>query len=289
MTVSAGDVIFRARDDVPFDRLGDAYREWVVESVIAKDAWSEGHFEAILSSDVGRLCVDVDNLDDALERRDSGEWVPAMYDGEADDGSPEWVPHPENEGAIDPLYFELREAPTTPSDLSFERVGGDGSRSEVNEFLEGGDGGLVEHDLGGVDSWKTAFVARYDGDIVSVVVLHHYNPSHNGVEISITRVANHPIAPKNTSTWVIGRARRWAERTGYERISTFLNVDENSGTCYEAAGFERVGDAIEADGKDWSGDAETWKKQKFVDELDPSTYADKGEAWATETVETAEP
>jgi hypothetical protein len=276
-----------------FELVDGTYREWYIVTLVARD---DG-FSAILTHGNQRATVDADDLHDAVVDRDCAEWVPAMYDGEHEraDGEVvvEWIPHPKHvdAGSIDDVSVDLRVAPDSPSDLTFEKIQGRGSRTEVNNFLEGADDGLVFHELGGVSSWKTAFVARYDGAIVSAIVLHHYHPSTNGVEIAISRLANHTNAPHNTSTWMIARARKWAERAGYERLATYAGVGGNGGVCYRAAGFDAVGEPVEVEGKDWtsdhhgSGDGDTsWLKQKYVYDLSPETYADKPDEWAVESV-----
>lgn len=268
-----------------FELADDQYLEWYVVDVYKKP---QG-FAALLTGGDRRMTVDADDLGDAIAS-DSPKWVPAMYEYDDQGDTLVAIPHPRRaDETADPdqgVDVDRRVAPDSPKDLSFERVGGRGSRTEVNAFLEGAEDGLVDHELGGVASWKTAFVARYDGAIVSAVVLHHYHPSTNGVEIAITRVANHPSAPANTSSWVIARARKWAERAGYERVATYAGVGGNGGTCYQAAGFRKVGEPQVVDGKDWKGErGGTWVKQKYVYDLEPETYDGWSEADATASVE----
>lgn len=267
-----------------FELVGNKYVEWYVLDVIT----AEDGFSALLTNGSRRATVDADELEQAVAS-ESPTWVESMYE-QADAGDDlVAIPHPKQADAdadLDDADVELRVAPDSPKKLTFERVSGRGSRTEVNNFLEGSDDGLVAHELGGVSSWKTAFVARYDGAIVSAIVLHHYHPSTNGVEIAITRVANHPSAPANTSSWVIARARKWAERSGYERVATYAGVGGNAGVCYEASGFEKDGEPVEVEGKDWKGEKSgTWEKQKYVYELEPYKYGDWSEADATESVE----
>lgn len=285
MTVSPGTAIFELIDGT--------YVEWYVVDVQMTPDHPRSHAVAILSNGRERATADADRLDDAVADGDNPRWVPSLYDGEGPDGA-EWVPHPRRadpDASLGDVDVRLRTAPESPSDLTFEKIEGRGSRTEVNNFLEGAEDGLVSHDLGGVSSWKAAFVARHDGAIVSALTMHHYHPSTNGVEIAITRVANHPSAPKNTSTWVIARARKWAERAGYERVATYAGVGGNEGVCYRAAGFDAVGEPVEVDGKNWTSDHHgaadedsTWLKQKYVYELAPEKYADKGPEWAVESI-----
>lgn len=158
--------------------------------------------------------------------------------------------------------------------LRFEKIEGRGSRKEVNAFLEGYEDGCVDHACGGVHHWKAAFVARYEGHIIAALVLA---PPQNGVlaaegdEIVISRIACHPARPQNTSSWMIARARDWAERSGYRRIAALAGVDGNRGTCYRAAGFDAVdGVSDYVDGK-----GNIWYKRRFVDRLNPDQYADR--------------
>lgn len=160
------------------------------------------------------------------------------------------------------------------SDLSFEKIEGRGSRRTVNAFLEGHEDATVDHGQGGVHHWKAAFVARYEGDIVAALVLA---PPQNGVlaaegeEIVISRIACHPSRPANTSSWMIAKARDWAERAGYARISSLAGVDGNRGDCYKGAGFELA--TVDPEYVDGNGDV--WCKRRYVDELSPETYEDR--------------
>lgn len=269
------------------DPEANRYVEWSVVDVI----WRADGVSAILSRGDIRATADIDALETVVTDRANPAWVPSMCDGVDDDGQPEWVPHPRHaDRDADPhgSSVELRVAPAdSPGQLTFEKIEGPGSRTEVNRFLEGADDGLVFHALGGVSSWKAAFVARHDGDIVSALVLHHYHPSTNGEEIAITRLAHHTSAPPNTSTWMLSQARKWAERAGYQRLAAFSGVDGNDGTCYNIYGFERDGDPVVTDGTSWGDedqDNETWVRQKWVYELDPDRYVGKCEQWAVETV-----
>lgn len=270
------------------DPVTGNYVEWYVVDLV----WRDGGVSVLLSRGDQQATTDADRLEDAVTDRDNAAWAPSMYDGTDGDGNAVWIPHPEHtDGSVDRDDVRLRTAPDNPSALTFEKIQGRGSRNEVNNFLEGSADGLVFHELGSVSSWKAAFVARTPaGAIVSALTLHHYHPSTNGEEIAITRVANHTSAPKNTSTWMIARARKWAERTGYERVASYAGVGGNEGVCYRAAGFDADGEPIEVDGKNWSddhhgsGDGDTsWLKQKYIYELDPETYRQKGREWAVET------
>lgn len=281
-TISVGKTVF--------EFVNGTFVEWYVVDLVATPDVDGQHSAAILSNGHERATVDADRLADAIRNEENPRWVPAIYDGENESGDAEWVPHPrraDKDADTADVDVQLRTAPDTPSELTFEKIEGRGSRTEVNNFLEGARDGLVSHELGGVQSWKAAFVARYNGAIVSALVVHHYNPSTNGVELAITRLANHTSAPHNTSTWMIARARKWAERAGYERLATYAGVGGNDGVCYRAAGFEAVGEAETVTGTSWAGEQAAsgeWVKQKFVDDLDPGRYESKSGAWAVESV-----
>lgn len=279
-TIDVGTTIFERAED------GTTYVEWYVTDLV----WRDDGVSALLSRGDAQATVDVVDLEHAVGDPDDPAWVPSLYDGTDEDGNAVWVPDPNQAETIEEdseHELDLRVAPDSPSDLRFEKIEGSGSRREVNTFLEGSDDGLVFHSLGGVPSWKAAFVARTDdGAIVSVVVVWHYHPSTNGEELAITRLANHTAAPPNTSSWMISHVRKWAERAGYETLATYADLDENDGTCYEAYGMEKVGEPEVVEGKEWTDeddDAE-WRRQKWEYDLDPATYADKSEDWATETV-----
>jgi hypothetical protein len=162
--------------------------------------------------------------------------------------------------------------PKTPKQLCWMPQGGKNSRGEVNDFLEGGPDGRVDHKLGAVNKWKIAFFGSYCGSPLSVVVVGPpYNPGQNDEGIAtITRIANHPHAPKNTSSWMIARTREWAKSRGYNAIVTYSGVAGNRGVCYDAAGFEKVGE-VQADGGGWENrdgrddirDGEEWSRTKW--------------------------
>lgn len=160
-------------------------------------------------------------------------------------------------------------------DLTFERIQGAGAQNTVNAFLEG-ETADVDHALGGVHAWKTGFVARnVDGEIVSALVAYFYNPSQNGSELCVTRLANREDAPDNTSSWMLANARDWAREQDYDSVATYAGVGANAGTCYRAAGFHKEGEPVEREGSAWDrgegGDQDdetgTWLRQKWVCDL----------------------
>jgi hypothetical protein len=173
---------------------------------------------------------------------------------------------------------EQSNMPTPPScsALDLKQVSGAGSRTRINEFLEGGSEGLVDHSLGGVHVWKAAFVAEYQGETIAALVLStpaspHADPNE---ELVISRLACHPVRPPNTSSWFIARARDWARERGYQRLVAFAGVGGNDGTCYEAAGFSHQ-ETVWADGSGWTNrdgrqevvNGRRWRRSKWVYDL----------------------
>lgn len=179
-------------------------------------------------------------------------------------------------------WEDIRERSSVPSPpscgaLSISQVSGEGSRGQINEFLEGGPDGLVDHSLGGVHVWKAAFVATYQGHTISALVLANpASPNANAdEELVISRLACHPARPHNTSSWFIARAREWAQFQGFSRLVAYAGVGGNDGTCYEAAGFDHES-TVWADGSGWTNregrgkvaDGGQWRRAKWVYDLD---------------------
>lgn len=132
------------------------------------------------------------------------------------------------------------------SDLELTR---ERSRNEVNQFLESE---RVDHNRGGVPGWKAAFGARHHEELIAVCVLSRpvARELDDGETISISRLAAVPERPANTGSWLIARARRWAELEGFSRMIAYAGVAGNKGTVYAAAGFE-LDKVDEADGDGW--------------------------------------
>lgn len=206
----------------------------------------------------GRWFIGFDDLDHRLPARDvaaalatGAEWSQTSPEG--------FDPH----GDRWRTWESVRPDERTPStDLEFEQIAGRGSRKTVNAVLE-----AVDHRLGAVQKWKAAFVARdATGRIQSVCVTHFYHPSQNGEELCITRLANRPDAPENTSSWILAKVREWAREQDYARLATYSGVDHNAGACYEAAGFEPADETRERDGAAWTcdDDQDTWTRQKWT-------------------------
>jgi len=149
---------------------------------------------------------------------------------------PDWsVTHWEPERVTPPPLEDV-------TDLTVHRVQGRGSRRLVNHLLIGEPDGLIDHRLGGVAKWKAGFIATHNGHPYSVAVLAQpYSYSYEGAreELYVTRLANHPNRPQNTSSWMLARLRDWMrENTERKRLVAIAGVDDNTGVCYQAAGFE---------------------------------------------------
>lgn len=163
---------------------------------------------------------------------------------------------------------------TTPSPSSLDdlELTRERTKQPVNEFLE------QRHPLGGVPGWKAAFGARYRDFLVAVVVLGRpvARAADDGTELSITRFCRRDDRPANTGSWLIARAREWADLEGYDSITAHAGVAGNYGTVYEAAGFE-VSDVTMADGRGWltqGEDRETWddyERRKWEYRLEETT------------------
>ena len=163
----------------------------------------------------------------------------------------------------DSVGVALPPTPNSVSDFTLVREKGDGSRKRVNRFLR------RHHPLGDVPHWIAAWSARYRDYIVAVIVLNR--PARmvdDSEEINIQRFARRDDRPANTGSWLIARARKWADLEGYSRIAAHAGVAGNYGTTYEAAGFE-CEDVSIADGAGWQtrDGRESWddyERRKWV-------------------------
>lgn len=163
---------------------------------------------------------------------------------------------------------EVEQSTAVPSSVNALELHRERSRNEINEFLQ------EHHPLGGVPGWKACFSARYNDELVAVVVVGRpvSRLADDGTELSITRFSRTETRPANTGSWLIARARRWVRLEGYDTLSAHAGVAGNYGTVYEAAGFECV-DVSKADGKGWQShgdDRKTWddyQRRKWVYEL----------------------
>lgn len=156
-------------------------------------------------------------------------------------------------------------APPTPSSVDDLTLTRERERQPINEFLS------QRHPLGDVPGWKACFGARYRDYLIAVVVLGRPVARHadDGTECSITRLCRREDRPANAGSWLIARARRWADLEGYQTLSAHAGVAGNYGTVYEAAGFECEGITM-ANGTGWlsqGDDRNTWsdyERRKWV-------------------------
>lgn len=134
----------------------------------------------------------------------------------------------------------------SPKTLTFTELSGRHARTIANQLLAGGPDGQFDHVLPGVQKWKHAFVASKYGVPYSLAILAQPYNSDTGRgtgdhTLYLTRLCNHPAAPKNTSSWMIGRLRGWLRaNTDVKKLIAIAGVDGNPGTVYKAAGMEKT-------------------------------------------------
>ena len=149
------------------------------------------------------------------------------------------------------------------------------SRNTVNSFLQ------RHHPLGTTQFWHACFGARYQGVLVACVVLERPSARmlDDGTVVELTRLGLRDDRPANTGSWLIARARQWADLEGFDRLIAYAGVAGNRGTVYEAAGFN-CDDIAQADGSGWtthSDDRRTWddyERRRWVCELSEVTAHD---------------
>jgi len=262
-----------------FERWENEYRVWRKEEL-----WfppEDGDYEnaaVILYSGPHRMIVDADELGARLSAEDS-RWLakpPHLLGGRGLGPNPngswplEHVDIEQFKRSYAPI--EQRIAPRNARDLELEKFGGRGSRTRANKFLSGDDG-LVDPSKGEVQGWKACFTARGPtGDLLGLCIVGRPRARvlDNGEALEVYRLAAHPIAPSNTNSALIGKARRWARNDGYDRLLTYANLDEQEGTCYDASGLT-LEETTEADPKGWKrhGDdrketePEPWTRGRF--------------------------
>lgn len=136
--------------------------------------------------------------------------------------------------------------PPSPSKLTELTLTREKSRKKVNRFLE------QYHPRGGISMWYACFGARYKGSLVACVVLERPSARmlDDGTRAEITRFGVREDRPANTGSWLIGKAREWAELEGFDQLITYAGVAGNYGTVYEAVGFE-CDDVTQSDGSGW--------------------------------------
>jgi GNAT superfamily N-acetyltransferase len=162
------------------------------------------------------------------------------------------------------------DSPPEPPSVRHLELTRERSRKTVNQFLDNYD---VDHDLGSVTGWRACFGARYCGTLYAVVTVGR--PVSGSIDddkiVEINRFATRPERPANTGSWLIAKARDWAELEGYEKIISYAGVGGNDGTLYTACGFELVG-TTQADGSSWTHredreEREDFERRKYVYEL----------------------
>lgn len=227
-----------------YERWADDFRIWSIEEAIRTDDDQLGPWAVILVGGPHRMCV---NETDLLRRLRAG-------DSRWHDKNPYFVGGRGLDGDFQRQYrpIERRIAPRTASELEVEQLAGRGSRIRANAFLEGEDG-LVDPSKGPVQGWKACLSARGPtDDLIAVCVLGRPRARSldDGDVLEVYRLAAHPIRPQNTNSHLLGHARSWASEHGYDRLVSYANLDEQSGTSYEAAGFELT-DTTTADPVGW--------------------------------------
>ena len=161
--------------------------------------------------------------------------------------------------------------PPSPSKLTDLTLTREKSRKKVNRFLE------QHHPRGGISMWYACFGARYKGSLVACVVLERPSARmlDDGTVAEITRFGVREDRPTNTGSWLIGKAREWAQLEGFDRLITYAGVAGNYGTVYEAVGFE-CDDVTQSDGSGWKTreGRDSWddyERRRWVYDLDRVT------------------
>lgn len=252
-------------DAAPIDEERAVYRRHVVDDVVRDESTATGwrvHFKHRLPAD-GRLV--------AILHSESHTWRPAPPPEMPDfprpsadtDTRPDWELARWEQPKCRPYEYP---DPDSCRDLSFQAIGGEGALQIVNQFLAGGADGRVKHRLLGVDGWRHAFVALYDGYIIAAAVLEHsFNRRINNYDetLYLTRLAAHPHRPQNTSSWMLGRIRGWLRHhTDYSDLVALAGVDGNTGVCYDGAGFDYDGTCEVSATESTTGTA--WTKHRWV-------------------------
>lgn len=158
--------------------------------------------------------------------------------------------------------------PPSPSKLTELTLTRERSHNTVNRFLE------QYHPRGSVAGWKACFGARYKGSLVACVVLGRPSARmlDDGTRAEITRFGVREDRPANTGSWLIGKAREWAQLEGFDQLIAYAGVAGNYGTVYEAVGFE-IDDVTQSDGSGWTNreDRDSWddyERRRWVHDLE---------------------
>lgn len=90
---------------------------------------------------------------------------------------------------------------------------------------------------------KIAFVATYNGNHVGFVMLGRPTATEfaHRSRIQLLRMAAHEESPKNLPSRLLSYAADWARLQGYSEIVTYAGITGNSGTAYEASGYDFQG------------------------------------------------
>lgn len=130
------------------------------------------------------------------------------------------------------------------------QLSGDGSRTRVNAFLS------AHHYLGPLPGWKACgalFPPEDDLTIQGVVLLGipaSYILAQRGF-LEVRRLCLGPGAPKNSASYLLGWATRWAKANGYPRVVSYADPsaeregcpgDKHRGQIYLAANFRFDGE-----------------------------------------------
>jgi hypothetical protein len=119
-----------------------------------------------------------------------------------------------------------------------------------------------------VQKWVHAFTATHDESPYSIAVLGQPYNSDTGEgtgehTVYLTRLCNHPCAPKNTSSWFIARIRDWLrQNTNVEELIALAGIGGNEGTVYKAAGMTQTG--VREVTHPRMGN---WERRRYVEEL----------------------
>lgn len=92
------------------------------------------------------------------------------------------------------------------------------------------------------NNFKFCMCATYGDQLVGVILVDRVHNRHldDGYTLEVSRCCTRPDAPKNTNSFLYGRAWRVAQAMGYHKLITFT-LQEESGSSLRASGFKIVG------------------------------------------------
>lgn len=131
-------------------------------------------------------------------------------------------------------------APSTDS-LVLYAERGRGALKRINGFLTHPE---VDYQYEPItNGYKIALTARYGDTDVATIVLGRppSKEADTGDTLSVIRLAAHPARPKNTSSFLLGKACRLTSLMGYNRLVSHAGIAGNTGTSYQAANFKFTG------------------------------------------------